>query len=58
MILHVFLMQAPYCPPKPIARPVQVCASTLDDSLRWLLNNLPHTDVIFVVGAACIPGHR
>ncbi|BES96792.1 Rho-related BTB domain-containing protein 1 2 [Nesidiocoris tenuis] len=52
------LLQAPYCPPKPIARPVQVCASTLDDSLRWLLNNLPHTDVIFVVGAACIPGHR
>uniref|UniRef100_A0A0A9WW42 Rho-related BTB domain-containing protein 1 n=1 Tax=Lygus hesperus TaxID=30085 RepID=A0A0A9WW42_LYGHE len=44
------LLQAPYCPPKPVARPVQVCASTFDDSLRWLLTNLPHTDVIFVVG--------
>uniref|UniRef100_A0A146MA20 Rho-related BTB domain-containing protein 1 n=2 Tax=Lygus hesperus TaxID=30085 RepID=A0A146MA20_LYGHE len=52
------LLQAPYCPPKPVARPVQVCASTFDDSLRWLLTNLPHTDVIFVVGTICIPAHR
>ncbi|XP_073969852.1 rho-related BTB domain containing isoform X3 [Rhodnius prolixus] len=52
------LLQAPYCPPKPVARPVQVCASTFDDSLRWLLNNLPHTDVVFVAGSVCLPAHR
>lgn len=52
------LLQAPYCPPKPSARPVQVCASTFDDSLRWLLNNLPHTDVVFVTGSTCIAAHR
>nr|XP_024219309.1 rho-related BTB domain-containing protein 1 [Halyomorpha halys] len=57
-IASLYKSWAPYCPPRPTARPVQVCASTFDDSLRWLLNHLPHTDVIFVAGTTCLPAHR
>ncbi|XP_014252585.1 rho-related BTB domain-containing protein 1 isoform X2 [Cimex lectularius] len=52
------LLQVPFCPPKPKARPVQVCPSTFDDSMRWLLNNLPHSDVVFVAGSVYLPAHR
>lgn len=52
------LLQSPYCPPKPMALPVQIQSSIYDDNMKWLYHQKLHTDVIFVVGSIGFPAHK
>ncbi|XP_046416352.1 rho-related BTB domain-containing protein 1 isoform X1 [Neodiprion virginianus] len=52
------LLQAPFCPPKPIPPEVTLAPSTYEDNFKALWMKPVHTDVILVTGGTSFPAHR
>lgn len=56
--LCLFVLQAPFLPPKPIQPPIVVPEQQLDEDIRTLLQNQQICDVIFLAQGVCIPAHK
>ncbi|XP_012260254.1 rho-related BTB domain-containing protein 1 isoform X2 [Athalia rosae] len=52
------LLQAPFCPPKPIPPEVSLAPSTYEENFKALWMKPVHTDVILVAGGTSFPAHR
>ncbi|XP_034949938.1 rho-related BTB domain-containing protein 1 [Chelonus insularis] len=52
------LLQAPFCPPKPIPPEVRLAASTYEENMKTLWTRPVHTDVTLIVGTCSFSAHR
>ncbi|KAG8038571.1 hypothetical protein G9C98_006267 [Cotesia typhae] len=52
------LLQAPFCPPKPIPPEVNLAPSTYEENMKALWMRPVHTDVTLIVGSCTFSAHR
>ncbi|OXU26125.1 hypothetical protein TSAR_007468 [Trichomalopsis sarcophagae] len=52
------LLQAPFCPPKPIPPEVCLAPSTYEENIKSLWTRLDHTDVTLIAGNHSFTAHR
>ncbi|XP_014604016.1 PREDICTED: rho-related BTB domain-containing protein 1 isoform X1 [Polistes canadensis] len=52
------LLQAPFCPPKPVPPEVYLTASTYEENMKTLWTKPVHTDVTLITGNCTFPAHR
>ncbi|XP_076395314.1 rho-related BTB domain containing isoform X1 [Megachile rotundata] len=52
------LLQAPFCPPKPVPPEVCLAASTYEENMRTLWTKPVHTDVTLIAGNCTFSAHR
>ncbi|XP_024936288.1 rho-related BTB domain-containing protein 1 isoform X2 [Cephus cinctus] len=52
------LLQAPFCPPKPIPPEVSLAPSTYEENMKALWTRPVHTDVTLIAGNCSFPAHR
>ncbi|XP_008545753.1 rho-related BTB domain-containing protein 1 isoform X1 [Microplitis demolitor] len=52
------LLQAPFCPPKPIPPEVHLAPSTYEENMKALWMRPVHTDVTLIVGSCTFSAHR
>ncbi|XP_046822146.1 rho-related BTB domain-containing protein 1 isoform X2 [Vespa crabro] len=52
------LLQAPFCPPKPVPPEVYLTASTYEENMKTLWTKPVHTDVTLIAGNCTFPAHR
>ncbi|XP_012345204.1 rho-related BTB domain-containing protein 1 isoform X1 [Apis florea] len=52
------LLQAPFCPPKPVPPEVCLAASTYEENMKTLWTKPVHTDVTLIAGNCTFSAHR
>ncbi|XP_076678483.1 rho-related BTB domain containing isoform X1 [Andrena cerasifolii] len=52
------LLQAPFCPPKPVPPEVCLAASTYEENMKTLWTKPVHTDVTLIAGNCSFSSHR
>lgn len=52
------LLQAPFCPPKPLPPEVCLTPSTYEENMKTLWTKPVHTDVILIAGSCSLQAHR
>ncbi|KAK0183399.1 hypothetical protein PV327_001445 [Microctonus hyperodae] len=52
------LLQAPFCPPKPIPPEVRLTPSTYEENMKTLWMRAVHTDVTLITGSCSFSSHR
>ncbi|XP_026672539.1 rho-related BTB domain-containing protein 2 isoform X2 [Ceratina calcarata] len=52
------LLQAPFCPPKPVPPEVCLASSTYEENMKTLWTRMVHTDVTLIAGNCTFAAHR